>query len=195
MSININKQNKKNIIVVGILIGIGLGAIIFAGIGLYQSGSISLFNESDQSQNLSAIPAIGKPAPDFALTNLQGETVRLSEMYGIPVAINFWATWCSPCVFELPIFQEHYQKNGDRFEILAVNNQETQQIVEPFVDEMGLTFDILLDLDADVAFIYQVVGFPTTYFIDSEGIIRVKHIGVMNEDQLRGYLKQVGISE
>lgn len=179
----------------GVLIGIGLGAIIFATFGLYQSGSINFFNDRNQSQNLSAIPAIGKQAPDFTLTNLEGETVRLSDLYGKPIAINFWATWCSPCVFELPIFQEHYLKNGENFEILAVNNQESQSIVEPFVDEMGLTFDILLDLDGEVAVLYQVVGFPTTYFIDSEGIIRVKHIGVMNEDQFLGYIKQVGISE
>jgi peroxiredoxin len=195
LSINNNIPNIKNILVVGVLIGIGLGAIIFAGIGLYQSGSMNFTNDSDQTQKLSTIPAIGKPAPDFALTNLEGDTVRLSDLYGKPVAINFWATWCSPCIYELPIFQKHFLKNGDRFEILAVNNQESQPIVEPFVDEMGLTFDILLDLDAEVAVLYQVVGFPTTYFIDSKGITRAKHIGVLNEDQFRGYLKQIGISE
>ena len=82
-----------------------------------------------ESQELNTIPAIGKPAPEFELTNINGDTVRLSDYKGKTVAINFWATWCSPCVFELPVFQEYYQNESDSFEILAVNNQESVKIV------------------------------------------------------------------
>lgn len=189
------KQNKSNILIVGILLGIGMGAIIFSVVGLYQNGSINFLNKKTESQNMNAIPVIGKPAPDFILNNIDGQSVRLSDLKGQPVALNFWATWCSPCVFELPLFQEHYEKNNGGFEILAINNQEPGNIVIPFVDELGLTFEILLDLNAEVAELYQVIGFPTTYFIDSEGIIRVKHVGVVTEDQFSEYLSQVGVSE
>ena len=189
------KQNKSNILIVGILLGIGIGAIIFSVVGIYQNGRINFLNNKSELQDMDAIPVIGKPAPEFVLNNIDGQSVRLSDLKGQPVALNFWATWCSPCVFELPLFQEHYEKSNDGFQILAINNREPGDIVIPFVEELGLTFEILLDLDAEVAELYQVIGFPTTYFIDSEGIIRVKHVGVVTENQFSEYLSQVGVSE
>lgn len=190
-----SNQKFLNILILGVLIGVGAGALVFAGLGLYQTEILKSKNPQSALQDQSFVPSVGNPAPDFELENLDGETIRLSNFRGKPVAINFWATWCSPCVFELPIFQKHYIKNKNGIEILAVNNQESTQIVKPFVEELGLTFEILLDQDADINRLYQVIGLPTTYFIDKEGIIRIKHVGVLEEDQFLSYLEQIGVTD
>ncbi|MCW5879117.1 MAG: redoxin domain-containing protein, partial [Anaerolineales bacterium] len=87
-------------------------------------------------------PEVGALAPDFALQNLQGETVRLGQLRGQVVLVNFWATWCGPCRLEMPAIQARYNHGG--FSVLAVDFAEPAQQVQSFADELGLTFPILL---------------------------------------------------
>ena len=176
-------------IAVGILIGAGLGLILFAGAGILQNRNVE---SSVRNGAMDSVPSVGKPAPDFELMNIEGEIVKLSDLRGMVVGINFWATWCSPCVYEMPMFQEMYEEYSPDLEILAVNNQESEEVVLPFIKEMNLAYEILYDMDAQVALNFQVIGFPTTYFVDREGVIRAVHVGVMNEDQFRGYMDELG---
>lgn len=189
MPANPTRKNGLNKITVGILIGAGLGFITFAGAGILRNrnAEISAGNEGSVS-----VPSVGKPAPDIELQNIAGETVRLSDLKGKVVVVNFWATWCSPCVYEMPMFQEMYEEYSSDLEILAVNNQESEDEVLPFIEKMGLTYEILYDLDARVALEYQVLGFPTTFFVDREGLIQALHVGVMNEDQFHKYMEKIG---
>ncbi|MFN2176925.1 MAG: TlpA family protein disulfide reductase [Anaerolineales bacterium] len=176
-------------IAVGILIGAGLGLILFAGAGILQNRNVE---SSVRNGAMDSVPSVGKPAPDFELMNIEGEIVKLSDLRGMVVGINFWATWCAPCVYEMPMFQEMYEEYSPDLEILAVNNQESEEVVLPFIKEMNLAYEILYDMDAQVALNFQVIGFPTTYFVDREGVIRAVHVGVMNEDQFRGYMDELG---
>ncbi len=126
---------------------------------------------------------VGNLAPDFELTTLSGETVRLSDYRGKKVMINFWATWCPPCRAEMPDMQEFYEKQD--VAILAVNLTQTEantSDVEAFKEEFGLTFPILLDEDLTVATEYRIRPIPTSYMVDSQGIIQFEALGALNYD-------------
>ncbi len=136
-------------------------------------------------------PEVGALAPDFALQNLQGETVRLSQLRGQVVLVNFWATWCGPCRLEMPAIQARYNHGG--FTVLAVDFAEPAPQVQAFADELGLSFPILLDPDGAVQELYRVRGYPTSFFVDPQGVIRFFHIGEMSETILDHYLAELGV--
>lgn len=138
-------------------------------------------------------PSAGDPAPDFTLKNLEGETINLSDFKGQPVLINFWATWCGPCRIEMPIIDAMYQKYKDEgFVVLAVDVQESITIVQSFVNSMGLTFPILLDLTGEIADgPYRIRAFPTSYFVGRDGEITAAHRGMMTEPIMQRYMDQV----
>nr|WP_026286146.1 redoxin domain-containing protein [Salsuginibacillus kocurii] len=131
----------------------------------------------------------GDPAPDFTLETLTGETVSLSDYEGRPVFLNFWATWCPPCRAEMPDMERFYEAYD--MEILAVNLRENAEEVQSFVEELGLTFPILMDENVEVADAYNVQPIPTSYFIDSDGIIRHMSIGPMNKEMMVNEYQQL----
>ena len=115
----------------------------------------------------------GAMAPDFLLEDLDGGEVRLSNLRGRPIVINFWATWCAPCRKEMPQFVAAYDKYRDEgLVIVAVNLQEGKSIAGKFADDYGMEFTVAVDRDGEVGDQYRLLGLPTTYFVDREGIIR-----------------------
>jgi peroxiredoxin len=134
--------------------------------------------------------AIGAKAPDFELKTLTGETVKLSNLKGKKVMLNFWATWCPPCKAEMPEMEQFSKNAGDDVVILAVNI-DPQLDVKGFVDENKITFPILLDADDKVNETYQIISIPTTYFIDSKGIIQNKYTGSMNLNIMKDFTKKL----
>lgn len=129
-------------------------------------------------------PELGAAAPDFVLEVAgTGERVRLSDFRGQTVVLNFWATWCVPCRTEMPDFQEAYTRD-DGVVILAVNSQESDAVVQRFVDEFGLSFPVVMDRENDVRSHYNVIGLPATFFIDPDGVIRGRNFGPVYGDLL-----------
>ena len=123
-------------------------------------------------------PEIGKSAPSFQLTDIAGNSVSLSDFQGRPVLLNFWATWCGPCLFEMPYIQEVYDEWAERgLVILAINIGESPSRVENFMHYFNFSFPVLMDMKKNVTAKYNVIGYPTTYFIDGDGIIRDIKIG------------------
>lgn len=125
----------------------------------------------------------GKTAPDFTLQTLDGSEARLSDFRGKPVFVNFWATWCPPCRAEMPDMQKLYD-NMD-IEILAINLTDTEKSEEgvaSFVEDMDLTFPVLMDTEGEISSAYNVKAYPTSYLLDAEG--KISHIayGAMNYD-------------
>jgi peroxiredoxin len=137
----------------------------------------------------------GNQAPDFELQTIDGKIMRLSDMAGKKVILNFWATWCPPCKAEMPHMQEFYEEQvGNGVEILAVNltmAERNQDNITPFVKEYGLTFPILLDTKGKIGEIYQAITIPTSYIIDSTGVIQKRIVGPMDKDMMKELIKSV----
>jgi len=137
-------------------------------------------------------PQEGSPAPDFAVSTLDGREVRLSDYRGSIVLLNFWATWCGPCREEMPLFEAAQQEYSDRgLVVLAVNVGEGPSTVRPFVDRLALTYDIALDEESRVARRYRVRSYPTTYFIDRDGTVEGRRVGAYTRQILYGRLAQL----
>jgi thiol-disulfide isomerase/thioredoxin len=125
-------------------------------------------------------PQIGKLSPGFTLYDLGDEAVSLSELKGKPVFINFWASWCGPCQEEMPLIQSIYERQAGQPQpavILTINIGESLSTAENFMQEKGLSFPVLLDIEQSVAGDYNIRSIPTTLFIDSEGTTREIKIG------------------
>ena len=133
-------------------------------------------------------------APDFELKNLQDQAVSLSDYRGQVVLINFWATWCGYCRTEFPDIQRAYERNQDKgFVVLAVNVQDRRQSVEAYVQELGLTFPVLLDPLGRASGLYRARGLPTSYFVDQQGVIVRKQVGPVDEAMIEAILEQAGV--
>ncbi len=186
------KKNSKRLLiaVLGMWLAILLGAVII--VLLVLNGYISL-----GAPDLPGAPPLaklenGSLANDFALENLKGEQVRLSDLRGKVVVVDFWATWCIPCVEEMPYFQQ-FQSQYPGFVMLGIDQKESADQVSSFLEGKGIEYPILLDYNAKVAGSYKVFMLPTTFFIDPEGMIRFRHYGIMTPDQLAYYLRTLGV--
>ncbi len=120
---------------------------------------------------------------DFELEDMGGNLKKLSSYRGKFVFLNFWATWCGPCRYEMPSMQKVYDELKDEgFVIVAVNLQEDRKLVKKFLDQYGLTFPVLLDKKGRVGAMYGARSIPTTYLIDRKGYIIGRAIGAREWD-------------
>lgn len=136
----------------------------------------------------------GEVAPDFALEDLSGKQVRLSDFRGRPVLVNFWASWCAPCQEEMPELQAVYSAQGDDgLVILAVNTlyQDKMSDVRAMASSLELTFPILLDGEGTVSSLYRASSFPTSVFVDREGQIYLVQVGSMNRRFMESVLHEL----
>lgn len=129
------------------------------------------------------------PAPDFTVIDAEGNEVKLSDMVGKPVVVNFWASWCGPCKMEMPEFEEIYKELGDEVHFMMVNLtdgwQETQEKAENFIEEQGYTFPVYYDTMSEGAMNYGVSSIPATYFIDAEGNAIAQARGAIDGETLK----------
>lgn len=125
---------------------------------------------------------IGNLAPDFVLPDTMGKQVKLSALKGKRVILNFWSTWCKPCIEEMPDMQTFYNESGTSdIEILAVSiNRETDSTVKNFVQKLDITFPVLLDFAKLVARRYKIFALPTSFLINERGVIVKKWYGKMD---------------
>lgn len=153
---------------------------------------------SGAGDDLVALPRKGYLAPDFTLQTPGGQAMSLSSLRGQVIVVNFWASWCPACRQEMPAMQQVYDQYRDRgLVVLGVNLAEGGEHVSAFVDEMGLTFPVVLDRDGSVAGRYRVNAVPATFFVDRSGVIRDVAIGgplarAWIESQVRPLLAEGG---
>ncbi len=165
---------------VELLRGVTVGAV--ARFTLEPRGSQWVVTSIEQAGDRPQPAPVIFQAPDFTLPTLSGEKIRLSSLQGKVVLINFWATWCVPCRTEMPTIEELYQRYKDRgLEIVAINLDSLSTAgVKAFVEEVRVTFRIVLDPSWATAQVYRVVGLPTTYFVDRAGNVVVREVGERN---------------
>jgi peroxiredoxin len=156
--------------------------IIFLIVILF--GILILLQTKDSFYNASSGLQVAKdlPAPNFSLPDLDGKMVSLSDYRGKVVLLNIWATWCPPCVEEMPSMEKLYQElQGEGFEILAVSIDESgAQDVLPFMKKHKLSFPALTDSKGAIKNLYQTTGVPESFIIDKDGILVEKVIGPRN---------------
>lgn len=143
-------------------------------------------NGSDASEESLApgVIAVGAPAPDFTADLLDGTSFQLSEQEDKAVLINFWATWCGPCVGELPAFTRLIETYGDKIALLAVNCGENEKTVTDFLERNGYTFPVALDLEGEISSLYPSDGIPYTLIIAPDGTISSIQLGASGADEM-----------
>jgi peroxiredoxin len=146
--------------------------------------AILVFLYAQQGGHRPKIIREGDAAPDFRLQALDGRSVSLSELRGKVVLLHFWATWCPPCVEEIPSLDRLYRSQlRDGLAVLAVSVDEGgASAVKAFLERNGLTLPVLLNPDRSVAAGYGTFKFPETYLVDRNGIVQYKIIGAANWD-------------
>lgn len=182
---------------------------LFASILAIMIGALLLIRSSIQAQTVVAVstksstgligPAgktvqAGDMAPDFELATLDGRTIKLSDLRGQPVLVNFWATWCGPCKEEMPLIVAAYTAHtAEGLRVLAIDTTafDDVQDVKKFVANYQMTFDVLLDMDDSVGTGWNTLGLPSSYFIDRMGKVVSVRIGQMSAQELSDSLKMI----
>jgi len=162
------KGKTRRTVQIAILIGVLL-------LGGYAVGK-TLFASDD------GIPREGGKPPAFALAGTDGKVYKLSDYEGRPIVINFWGSFCPPCVKEMPEFERQYEKwKGSGLEILAINLSEDDLTVSSFLDRFKLSYPILRDRNREVETAYGLRSYPTTFFVRKDGTIEEIFVGGMSE--------------
>jgi thiol-disulfide isomerase/thioredoxin len=175
-------------------------AMMMVGVGLIAIGVMFMLilgnaesPASASSTDLSAVPAeMDFPSPELDLVTLDGSPVSLSSYRGSVVLVNLWATWCPPCRQEMPTLQAFYEKyKDDGFVLIGIDQEETAEVVRPFVDEFKLTFPIWLDKDYLAQKEFKTMSLPSSYVIDRNGQVRLMWIGSISMSNLEKYVPDV----
>lgn len=169
--------------------------LVIAALLLAGQVAQAAWQQPELSHNLTPVePPL--PARDFTLMNMDEDAVRLSDYRGKVVMLNFWATWCPPCVREMPSMERLYREFHDRgFVVLALNQMEDDDQVFAFTGQLEIepTFPILYDSKSKVANAWGVNGLPTTFVIDKQGRIRYRAIGgrLFNHEAVKAIIRKL----
>ncbi|MBQ9112744.1 MAG: redoxin domain-containing protein [Clostridia bacterium] len=141
-------------------------------------------DQSTQSNSQSTDEHSYQAAPDFTVVDVSGNPIKLSDMKGKPVVINFWASWCPPCKQEMPDFEEMYKNYGEEVTFMMVNltgvNGETVASAKEHVAECGYTFPVYFDTQYEAYSAYQATSIPATYFVNADGELVAHAIGMIS---------------
>ena len=180
----------RQILTIGLLL-----AALAMGLTLLQKRMHQQKDSENTAATAAAAPAVpgirGKPAPDFELPNLEGAKVHPSDFKDKVLLVNFWATWCAPCIVEIPWFLEFQKKYGpEGLQVVGISLDETgTKDVAPFVKKHNMTYPILLGDDKVAEEFGGIMGLPTTFLVDRNGKYYSMHRGLVNRDALEGELK------
>jgi cytochrome c biogenesis protein CcmG, thiol:disulfide interchange protein DsbE len=179
-----------------LLVGVGLAVVVVAAFVFYASledgaPADSGVIPSQEGQRLGAVSgAEDAPLPDAILDGFgDGGPVDVTSYRGTPLVVNFWATWCDPCVEEMPDFQEVAEQTAGRVAFLGVNVADGARRAEPFAEELGISYDLAADPDRRFFEAVQGFGMPTTLFVTSEGTVVYRHTGPLDAEGLREALR------
>ncbi len=170
---------------------LGLLVVALLGLLVVQACTPSAQTIRDGSQEATIGVKVGDLAPDFTLTDLEGNLLRLNDLRGKVVFINFWATWCPACRAEMPEIEAIHQEYKDKgVVVIGLDILEPEDEVRQFVEQGGYSWTFVIDTTGEVTASYNVTAIPTSFFIDREGIIRAVNIGAMTKRAMEAKLAE-----
>ncbi|HET7627463.1 MAG TPA: TlpA disulfide reductase family protein [Bacillales bacterium] len=166
--------------IIWLILGIAVGWIV-----------LGTFDNQENQDDPASTASAERPAPAFELPSLQGKTYSLQQASGQPLVINFWNTWCKPCRKETPELVKLYETWHGQFQLYGINitANDMPAAARAFAEDFNIPYPILLDKQGNVSERYNVIGMPTTYFINAKGIIVDKIVGYQGPDVLRDKVK------
>jgi cytochrome c biogenesis protein CcmG/thiol:disulfide interchange protein DsbE len=174
--------NRNTVVLIVVILAVTL--MLIGGRYLNQRGGMA-----GGTGALAGADIKGVEAPDFELKALDGKTVKLSDLRGKAVLLNFWATWCGPCKVEMPWLVDLQKKYGEQgLQIVGIAMEDDPAPVEEFTKNIGVNYTILMGKNA-VGDAYSVLGLPTTYYIDRSGKILDRHIGLVSLSEIEEHIK------
>jgi len=193
-STNKNRQIALAILITGVVLAIVAGILLLSNQKPASPTGVAVNIDTPDGlatatlagvKNKGTQPSQGKPAPNFALQYPNNKTLTLADFRGKPVIVNFWATWCPPCRREMPGLVKAYEAHKDEgLVIIEVDVAEPAEAVAQFVKDYQMTMPVVLDSRQEVTRLYRTDSFPTSFFIDKEGVIQARWVGYLPEDQL-----------
>ena len=182
-------MKKRKLVVLALMLVLLLAAGGFAYRGLAPKVAPEQAAPAAEEKDKEEAPL----APDFTARDADGNEIRLSELRGRPVVLNFWATWGPPCREELPFFDAAHAAHGEEIAFVMIDltdgSRDTVESVRAFLDETGYAFPVYYDTELDAAAAYSVTSIPLTVLIDAEGHMLAKHLGSLSETALNELLE------
>lgn len=196
MSTDVEPVRRRGSSMRTVLVGVALVVLVLAGVAIaatQQGGDDAAVSGSGDLPRLDE-----RPAPDevFALppATLEGfaggPPVNLADFRGEPLIVNFWATWCAPCVKEMPDLQQVAAEAEGTVAFLGIDVEDAPPNAEPFVEELGITYPLALDPRREYSRQVNNFGMPTTLFVDADGLVRYRHTGPLDAEQLRSLIAE-----
>lgn len=169
------------IAVIALFVGVGLAVLVLGSNNASQTGVIAIPTSSR------TLIREGMPAPQFALNTLEGQPMNLADLKGKAVLVNFWASWCPPCLEETPALIEAYNElkaENPNIEFVGIGTNDDKANLVKFAENNNVPYVMVDDADGKVSDAYAVRGMPTTFFIDANGIVRNVWNGEIKKDKV-----------
>jgi cytochrome c biogenesis protein CcmG, thiol:disulfide interchange protein DsbE len=163
---------------------------VAASVGLVLALVLAACTSPVQDPVAAADPDAGPPVTDRTFETFDGQTTSLREFEGEPLVVNFWASWCPPCIAEMPEFEQVHLARGDEVRFIGLNTQDTLEQAEQLAERTGVSYDLGLDPDGALFNDFEVIAMPSTYLVNAAGAVVARHAGILTAQQLEDLIDE-----
>lgn len=192
------RPTRRRSLLVGTLLGLAATLIAVAVVRVAADGDDGGVDAQLTEPGGTQIPGIatqgdviGRALPDAAFARLDGGEFRFADLAGTPLVVNLWASWCGPCVAEMPDFQQVYERVGDRVEFVGVNHVDNEDAARELADRTGVKYPLVRDPTGSVAATLAAARMPTTFFVDATGHVIGVHAGELSAAELQAEIDEL----